>query len=502
MKVNYNISAIIANNQLKRTENRLTASTERLSSGYKINSAKDDPAGLAISKKLREQIRGLERASLNSQDAISALQTAEGAVDEINSILQRMRELTVKAKNETYAFEDKKAIQDEIDSLTKEVDRLVTDTQFNDKSLLDGNLSYRGFTDSPSVKVSAYSKDVVANDYGITITGAPKAAVLKGTALSLPSAITPNLAGKLTINGVEVEINEGDTPEEVFTKLRDTAKIADINLFTIDPSETPKNTYTDANRESIGYTQTAFGTAGNGLLFVSEEYGSTAKIEIKTENMQLLTALGLDSLDPEGDGEILAAGADASVSLDSGFTATATFKADGENVTITDRSGFEMKLEVSADAVSRIDDAPTVLSNKVNVQASGMGSMLFQVGARENQTIEVIIPDISVKALGLGNLNMLYSGGLDTALDDIDNALSKVNEVRSIIGAYQNRFESTTSSLEETTLNLEESFSRIMDTDMAEEMTNYTKENVLTQASTAMLAQANDRPQQVLQLLS
>lgn len=501
MKVNYNISAIIANNQLKRTENRLTASTERLSSGYKINSAKDDPAGLAISKKLREQIRGLERASLNSQDAISALQTAEGAVDEINSILQRMRELTVKAKNETYAFEDKKAIQDEIDSLTKEVDRLVTDTQFNDKSLLDGNLSYRGYTDSPSVKVGAYSKDVVANDYGITITGAPEAAVLKGTALNLPNVITPNLAGKLTINGVEVEINEGDTQEEVFTKLRDTAKIADINLFTIDPSETPKNTYTDANRESIGYTQTAFGTAGNGLLFVSEEYGSTAKIEIKTENMQLLTALGLNSLDPDGDGEILAAGADASVSLDSGFTATATFKADGENVTITDRSGFEMKLEVSADALTRMADDSN-LSDEVKVQASGMGSMLFQVGARENQTIEVIIPDISVKALGLGNLNMLYSGGLDTALDDIDNALSKVNEVRSIIGAYQNRFESTTSSLEETTLNLEESFSRIMDTDMAEEMTNYTKENVLTQASTAMLAQANDRPQQVLQLLS
>lgn len=501
MKVNYNISAIIANNQLKRTENRLTASTERLSSGYKINSAKDDPAGLAISKKLREQIRGLERASLNSQDAISALQTAEGAVDEINSILQRMRELTVKAKNETYAFEDKKAIQDEIDSLTKEVDRLVTDTQFNDKSLLDGNLSYRGYTDSPSVKVGAYSKDVVANDYGITITGAPEAAVLKGTALNLPNVITPNLAGKLTINGVEVEINEGDTSEEVFTKLRDTAKIADINLFTIDPSETPKNTYTDANRESIGYTQTAFGTAGNGLLFVSEEYGSTAKIEIKTENMQLLTALGLNSLDPDGDGEILAAGADASVSLDSGFTATATFKADGENVTITDRSGFEMKLEVSADALTRMADDSN-LSDEVKVQASGMGSMLFQVGARENQTIEVIIPDISVKALGLGNLNMLYSGGLDTALDDIDNALSKVNEVRSIIGAYQNRFESTTSSLEETTLNLEESFSRIMDTDMAEEMTNYTKENVLTQASTAMLAQANDRPQQVLQLLS
>lgn len=501
MKVNYNISAIIANNQLKRTENRLTASTERLSSGYKINSAKDDPAGLAISKKLREQIRGLERASLNSQDAISALQTAEGAVDEINSILQRMRELTVKAKNETYAFEDKKAIQDEIDSLTKEVDRLVTDTQFNDKSLLDGNLSYRGYTDSPSVKVGAYSKDVVANDYGITITGAPKAAVLKGTVLNLSNVITPNLAGKLTINGVEVEINEGDTPEEVFTKLRDTAKIADINLFTIDPSKTPKNTYTDANRESIGYTQTAFGTAGNGLLFVSEEYGSTAKIEIKTENMQLLTALGLNSLDTDGDGEILAAGADASVSLDSGFTATATFKADGENVTITDRSGFEMKLEVSADALTRRADNPK-LSDKVKVQASGMGSMLFQVGARENQTIEVIIPDISVKALGLGNLNMLYSGGLDTALDDIDNALSKVNEVRSIIGAYQNRFESTTSSLEETTLNLEESFSRIMDTDMAEEMTNYTKENVLTQASTAMLAQANDRPQQVLQLLS
>lgn len=501
MKVNYNISAIIANNQLKRTENRLTASTERLSSGYKINSAKDDPAGLAISKKLREQIRGLERASLNAQDAISALQTAEGAVEEINSILQRMRELTVKAKNETFGLDDRQAIQDEIDSLTEEVDRLVTDTQFNDKPLLDGSLSYRGFTDSPSVKVSSYSKDVVANDYGITITGAPKQAVLKGTALSLPDPITANLAGKITINGVEVEINEGDTANEVYTKLRDKAKIADVNLFTIDPSEVPANTYTDANRDSIGYTQTAYGTAGNGLLFVSEEYGSSAKIEIKSENAALLNALGLNILDTDGDGEILAAGVDATVSLDSGFTATATFKADGENVTISDRNGFEMKLEVSADALTKIIDDNT-LKDEVKVQASGMGSMPFQVGARENQAIEVIIPDISVKALGIGNLNMLYSGGLDTALTDLDTALNKVNEVRSIIGAYQNRFESATSSLEETTLNLEESYARIVDTDMAEEMTNYTKENVLTQASTAMLAQANDRPQQVLQLLS
>lgn len=158
MKLTYNISAINANNHLKSTENRLTKSVERLSSGYKINSSADDPAGLAISRKLRDQIRGLDNASQNSLDGISVLQTAEGALTEVNAILQRVRELTVQSLNGTYTDEDRAAIQSEVDELVDEIDRLARDTEFNGQQLINGNLSYRAFTDSPSVKVDSFQK--------------------------------------------------------------------------------------------------------------------------------------------------------------------------------------------------------------------------------------------------------------------------------------------------------------------------------------------------------
>lgn len=507
MKLTYNISAITANNQLKSTENRLAKSTERLSSGYKINNASDDPAGLAISQKLRDQIRGLNNASQNSLDGISVLQVAEGALDEINNILQRIRELTVQAKNETYGDDDREGIQSEVDSLTEEIDRLVKDTEFNGQTLLNGNLSYRAFTDSYSVTVDSYSKSVVSQDYSLVVTATPEKAIVMNTSatdakVNLPDPITAAEAGTITINGVNITIEVGDTADEVYAKLRDGAKNADVTLYSVaDSTVDPLNTYTEATRDSAGYSTTSFSNGTTSLLFVSEEYGSATHINISCDNTALLDALGIGDLATGGD--ITAVGVNAEVILNtaSGFTSTATYTADGEQVTITDRNGFEMNLTVAGDTLTRLVDDPTLSAN-VNIEATGMGSMILQIGAREGQTIDVVLPDVSVKALGIDNLNMIGSEGLERSLEAVDKALGKIQAARSTIGTYENRLDSTSSSIDATTLNLEEAFSRIMDTDMAEEMVTYTKENVLAQAGTSILAQANDRPQTVLQLLS
>lgn len=514
MKLTYNISAIIANNQLKSTENRLAKSTERLSSGYKINSSSDDPAGLAISQKLRDQIRGLDNASQNSLDGVSVLQTAEGALVEINSILQRVRELNVQALNGTYDDTDRESIQSEVEELVDEVDRLVSDTEFNGQTLLNGNLAYKAFTDSPSVTVDSYSKDVVSQDYSLTVLTAPQQAIVLNTTgannvVNIPVAtagedpkITAAQAGTITINGVDIEIEEGDTADEVYEKLRNGAKYADVDLYSVtDSTASALNTYTQDTRESAGYETTSFSNGNTSLLFVSEEYGSAAHVNISCDNTALLEALGIGDLATSG--AIATTGVDAEVSLDttSGFTSTATYKSDGDQVTVTDRKGFEMNITVSGDTLTRIADDAT-LSADVTIEATGMGSMILQIGANEGQTLDIVLQDVSVKALGIDNLNMMSDEGMERSLDAIDSALEKIQRARSAIGTYENRLDSASSSIESSSLNLEEAYSRIMDTDMAEEMTNYTKENVLAQAGTSILAQANDRPQQILELLS
>lgn len=507
MKLTYNIQAVIANNHLKSTENSLVKSTERLSSGYKINNASDDPAGLAISQKLRDQIRGLDNASQNSLDGISVLQTAEGALVEINSMLQRVRELTLQAMNETYGEDDKQSIQSEVDELVKEIDRLTRDTEFNGQALINGNLSYRAYSDSSSVTVNAYSKDVLTADYSLAVTTAPKKAVVMNTTpgtsvTNIPDPITAAEAGTITINGVVIKIEEGDTAEEVYEKLRDGAKNADVNLYSVaDPTALPLNTFTEATVGSAGYNTTSFVNGTTSFLFVAEEYGSATHVNISCENTALLDALGLGDIATAG--VITSVGVDAQITLNtaSGFSDTAIYKADGDQVTITDRNGFEMNLTVAGDTLTRIVDDPTRSAN-IKIEATGIGSMILQIGANEGQTLDIVLPDVSVKALGIDNLNMIGPEGLVRSLDAIDKALDKVQRARSTIGTYENRLESASASIDTNSLNLEEAFSRIMDTDMAEEMTNYTKENVLAQAGTAILAQANDRPQQVLQLLS
>ena len=239
MKINQNLSAMITNNQLSRTENSLTVAMERLSSGLKINHAKDDAAGMAISSQMQAQIDGIKRASQNASDGSSAIETADGALNEVTSMLQRMRELSVQASNGINAQEDKQAIQDEISSLTEEIDRISRDTEFNTKTLLNGDMDYRVYANTNMVSRLQASDEVPARDYSIKVESVATQAKMSGGAMNTTdSALYKN--GKIqkeatiSINGYGIHLEEGDTLDDVYAKLREGGEIAGVTVFPVD----------------------------------------------------------------------------------------------------------------------------------------------------------------------------------------------------------------------------------------------------------------------------
>lgn len=453
MKINHNISAIIANKQLQNSEERLSGSVERLSSGLKINRASDDPAGMAISQKMRTQIRGLNRASDNAQDGISVIETAEGALSEIHSMLQRMRELAVQASNGSFADNDRVAVQEEVDALVKEIDRTAKDTQFNTTKLLDGSLDLRGYADSYSVSIMTFSDTVPADEYKIQVTGTAEKAVRTGA--SPLADITNTTEGTIVINGESVEFKAGDTAEEVYTKLRDLGNKVGVDIY---PS-------------------------GSSMIYESALYGTSQKVEITCENADLANMLGITSG--------VSYGKDTELTMGSGFSNTATYKAEGTKVTITDRSGFSIKLDID----------PSVGTDPVTLDIMDIGAMTLQIGSNEGETMDLKIPATTAYSLGVDQLNYLSQNVAGSAITIVDEAVAQVSSIRSSIGAYQNRLEHAIANLDVSGENMTSALSRIEDVDMAEEMSEYAAANVLQQAGVSVLAQANDIPQTILQLL-
>lgn len=454
MKINHNISAIIANNQLKRAEGRVTSSVEKLSSGLKINSAGDDPAGMAISQKMKSQIRGLSRASDNASDGISVIETAEGALTEVHSILNRMRELAVQSANGTYAEEDREAIQKEIDSLAEEVDRISGDTQFNGVSLLDGSLDYKGYTDTEEVAVITFTETVPDKTYRIVVDQAAKQAQTTGGAIG---AVPSDVSGSFMINGEVVEFKGGESVDEAREKVRSLA-----------------------NRVGISVT-----TDGTSTTYTSDAYGSLAKIEFSCESPELAAALGITT------GAVY--GEDTAISLSRGFEDTASYTANGTRVEITDRNGFSIELNIES----------TVMENEdINLDIMHIGAMTLQIGANENEIMNVKIPATTTFALNIEELNYLSQEGSGNAITSLDDAVGRISSIRASLGAYQNRLEHSISSLDISEENMTSAMSRIEDADMAEEMSEYTAASVIQQAGISVLSQANDVPQMILQLLN
>ncbi|MGN0342214.1 MAG: flagellin [Roseburia sp.] len=458
MKVNHNMSAVVTNKQLLRTEDSLSAAMERLSSGLSINHSKDNPAGMAISNKMTLQIDGLDQASQNASDGTSVLQTADGALNEITSLVQRMRELAVQAANGTNTQEDLKAIQLEIESLSEEIDRISRDTEFNSKALLDGTVQRRVYTQD--VSRVAVSDDVTAGTYKVSIDSAANQAVLEAdnAAFSNMSA-NVGASGTISINGSSVDISATDTYEEAYEKIRQAGETGE----------------TDVNM------------TGGKLTFTSTAYGSSGAVDVDISDAALAGALGFSLTDPA-----TAYGVDATVTLTSGFSNTATVSLDGNKVTVTDKNGFEM---------SFLADSGLADGTVITLDVTDIGSMNVQMGSNENQIVTIDIPAITTETLYLDEVDVTTINGASRAITQLDEALSRVSSVRSAIGAYQNRLDYAVASLDETSENMTAALSRIEDVDMALEMTEYTKQNVLEQAAISVLTQANDLPQQVLQLL-
>lgn len=516
MRINTNITAIVSNNSLQKAETRLSQSIERLSSGYKINSSADDPAGCAISEKMRLQIRGLDQADNNTADGESVLNTAEGALIEIQSMLTRMKELSVQAANDVNSDEEREAIQAEIDNINCEIDRISKDTEFNTQSLIDGNLTRRVYSNYSGVHQLECSDGFVAGDYGITVTqDARQAVAVADGAITMgdTDVITKEQAGAVKINGYTVEIKEGDTLNTIMGKLVDAASIVGGSAFAIAPGAV--NDTAANGTQYAGYVATTTYT-GSSLVITTNEYGSDQSLSITCNNNQLASLLGISSaVTEEG---WTAQGSDVKAEFTTttedgvtkrvGFENSAVISTKGTQITVKDVNNKTFKFDVPGNiAGTTFDDTgkQPVASNTAKTdivqEVTDVGTMSIHIGANEYQVIKLDIPEVTTYTLGVDTVNVMTGLTASQAITKVDNAVAKANEVRSKIGAYQNRFEHTLNNLSVSNENITTALATMIDTDMAEEMTEYTSLTVLTQAATSILSQANERPSTVLQLL-
>lgn len=472
MKINTNISALRANFNLNSVQSQLTASTNKLSSGYRITKAADDAAGMAISQKMHAQIRGLQRASKNGSDGVSFIQTTEGVLSEIENMLQRCRELSVQAGNGSVTtIEDKQALQNEIDSLMAEIDRLSKDTEYNTMSVLDGSCCRQSSSNNVGVKLIDASDDVALTGYKFKIVSEATQATAKTGALGFAptDVVDKATAGQIQINGEVIDIKEGQTFEDVYANIRDYCEMMNVDVVPVNAAGVECEL-----------------AAATNLSFTSVIYGASQKLNITTDNANLAQKLGINGVQTTE-------GTDAKVTLDttSGFSNTATVFINGGQMEVSDRDGFRMLFDIS-NAKAGSDATVTMLD---------AGYVAIQIGANEGQSINISIPCVNTKTLDIENCNVCTVAGASSSISAFDDAIQQVSSIRAKLGAYQNRLDSAISSLDETSQNLTEACSRIEDVDMSEEMTKYTQYSVLVQAGTSMLAQANNQPQTILQIL-
>ncbi|WP_026700227.1 flagellin N-terminal helical domain-containing protein [Salibacterium aidingense] len=449
MKINSNIQALNAYRNLNQNQSQVSKNLEKLSSGLRINRASDDAAGLAISEKMRSQIRGLKQSERNSMDGISLMQTSEGAMQEMHSMLQRMRELSVQAANDSNTEYDRGQIQKEIDELTKEIDSISEKTEFNTKKLLDG---------SSAVYASMGEAD---NGAGLASSPMPEDTDIKGGSY------------ELEIDSADVNISVSDSG----TNMDDPAN------FELTDSDMPLGDYKvevedyDSANESAKVT--VFDPDG-------------AKLESKTVNTGGASNVGGMKV-PAGSIE-----GNGSVEVTAEASGKVTLFLDGEEVeTISDFDTKNGKVSIGGLEIpfdSDIDNGTT------NFEVTN-NALAFQIGPNSDQQVMVDIPELDSEELGIADVDVTTSEGAAAALEKFDNAINQVSDARAKLGAVQNRFEHTVNNLQVTHENLSSSESRIRDADMAQEMTEFTRNNIINQSATAMLAQANQMPQGVLQLL-
>ena len=495
MRINYNVSAMISNNKLSDNDNFLAQSLERLSSGLKLNHAKDNPAGLAMAKRMNAQIKGLYEANQNASDGVSIIETADGAMTEISEMLQRMNELAIQAATGTVSDNDRAIIQDEIAQLKEEITRISEVTEFNSQKLLNGNFTLKGYTNNIDVKVLSYSEAVATKEYTITsmtVSYCEEEGIYKIDSYELGSdfpegakaTIKDDLVIITAVNGFEMQLDisrlnyaNGAASSEIVTEVDEneemTARERVWKSVSLPSDEIPGLTI----EGSLGdYEIESITVKIEGGRIVNEVTGGTNT--------------ALNAIQWKGD-------APDSVNI--------TISADGKSMTITPSpDGSPITVTISDEYLANSSGSTTFSMAGVpalTIDATGIGPMRLQVGANEGQVLAIDIPAVNLKNMGIEDIDVSTREGALDAIARIDGAVHFVSSVRGRLGAYQNRLESTINNLDVITENITAAYSRIMDVDMAEEMTKYTTYQVLTQAGTSMLAQANERPSQVLQLL-
>lgn len=466
MRINTNIAALRTVYQLSSTDDKLSTSLKKLTSGNKLVDVKENPVGASLSVKMKTQIRNLDRAAQNTSDGISVVETAEGALSEMQSMIQRINELAVQGASDSYTDQDRVSIMSEMEQIRQEIDRVSTDTDFNTKTLLDGSLSRKTFTQTSMAKVSYVSDSVKEGMYRLVYEDTAQKAQLSTAAVA--AADLPE--GSISINGAAVKIQDGDTLTDVYEKLVEAGEKVGV---------------------TVAYTGSLTGSAA--FSFTQDEYGSSYLVEIKTSE-EMANAMGLsgETVSAAGqDGTVVSLNTDGTTSL---FAGSATYTVSGREIKVKDYNGFEMKIDIQENITP---------GDRIQVAAgvTDAGSMTIQVGANEYQELEIDIPRTNASTLGLDKIKGYTSTGCQNAITISQDAISQISAIRSKLGAYQNRMESTVASLEVTEENMTASLSRIEDVDIAEEMTHYTTYNVMTQAANSMLAQANQLPDRVLQLL-
>ena len=469
--INTNINSLIAQNNLSTSQNSLATSMQRLSSGLRINSAKDDAAGLAISQRMTAQINGLNVAARNANDGISMSQTAEGAMASVTDNLQRMRELAVQSANATNSDSDRAAMQQEVSQLSSEIDRVATQTDFNGTKLLDGTFSAKQFQVGANAGQTISIASIASartSDLGV-FTGFVNQTASIGTASDTASAktITVGSGGPIALGTVATDAK---------------AISAALNASGVSGLTASANATAVAGATTT-VTTTAAGTSSFTLNGVTISVGATTNGTTNRANAiaainQQSAATGVTATD-DGTGVALKAadGRNITVAGFSAGTATGTTIAD-----------FGLATGTAGATVNVRYQAPVGVSGTVTMTGMGAGTDLASNNIGNTGTAVSAI-DISTVA------------GANTALTTIDTALNTINSSRAALGAIQNRFSSTVANLATTGQNLTASRSRITDADFAAETANLSRAQILQQAGTAMVAQANQLPQTVLKLL-
>ncbi len=471
MRINHNIAAMNTNRALAGNNKSTSSALEKLSSGFAINRAADNAAGLAISEKMRAQIRGLQQATANANDGISLIQTAEGGLNETHSILDRMRELAVQSANDTNTDEDRQTIQKEIDQLAKEVTRISTDTEFNTRGLLNGSL------------VAKY--DTAAT---------PETAFAYGPAIRN----IDNIDLSETYTGTVTYIHKDD-------------KLA-------------------ANTDADGNTVTA--DRINVASFAKDASFPDGTYEFRVENVQTLgsqtcsivlykdnavcdnPALSVDDIEYNADTEStrnIAMGSGIKVNAYSssdwtngasiGFFTVSTATEDITKIDWTDSQGNALSAEDAEKTFNFKFSDTAATGDTVTISNIRDARLSLHIGANSGQNVKFGVEDCSAAALGVDSLDLTTQATADAAITVIDEAIVTVSGVRAGLGAMQNRLDHTINNLGTAAENLARAESQIRDVDMADEMSEFTKNNILVQAATSMLAQANQMPQSILSLI-